>query len=74
MTVLHQGSRCPLHYCGVYKGLINHIITPHRIIPPSLLQTVKAGRKVFEEKDKAIPRLSSQLNVVFDWRVFYKKT
>lgn len=43
-----KGDRRPwlwcitLHYCGVYKGLINHIITPHRIISPSLFQTVKA--------------------------------
>lgn len=42
-------SRCPLHCRGVHKGLINHIITPHRIISPSLLQTVKARERFLKK-------------------------
>lgn len=53
VTVLHQGiSRCPPHYCGVYKGLINHIITPHRIISPTLLQTVKVRVRFWKKMVK----------------------
>lgn len=38
---LNDRKRCPPHHSGAYKGLINHIITPHRIMSPSLLRTVK---------------------------------
>lgn len=71
--VASRHLECPLHYRRVYKGLINHIITPHRIISPSLLQTVKAREKISEEKRRDyIPQLSPQTMWYLTREVFHK--
>lgn len=47
--VASRHLQCPLHYCRVYKGLINHIIAPHRIISPWLSQTVNARERFLKK-------------------------
>lgn len=47
--VASRHLKCPLHNCRVYKGLINHLITPHRIISPSSLHTVKARERFLKK-------------------------
>lgn len=45
-----RASRCSVHYCGLYKGLINQLIAPHRMVSPSSLQTVDARKSFLKRK------------------------
>lgn len=61
--------RCPLHYCGVHKGLINHIITPVELYYPYYHRQLKL-EKGFGEKTTR-PYLSFHLEQCCIWRFFF---